>query len=383
MAEPLAATDEPTLSTELPDELLGDGPARWDVTGELPVGLLRRLGAAGLLCAEVPARFGGLGLSSVANGELTARVGARCSSVRSVMTSHGIAAATVRRFGDREQRRHYLAELTSGRLAAVGFSEPGAGSDLSAMRTRVVPAGQDVVVTGEKRWVTASRYADYILVLGVLVLGRQQEQAAAVLVPVDAPGVTLELVAHPMGCRAAGHCRVMLDDVRLPASAVLGGGGQSPAMLYTTALSYGRMSVAWGCAGIVAACLEAAVSHAAEREQGGAPLIEHQLVAGHIADLYVAEQVTDAICHRTSAQWDAGAAGLDLAAVLAKHVCATQAASASALAVQVLASWGADDGHVVARAYRDTKLMEIIEGSNEISRLLLARHAAERALAGR
>ena len=354
------------------DELVGDRAGAWDVEGELPVDLLRKLGAMGILCAEVPSKFGGLDANSLRNGELTAHVGALCSSLRSIMTSQGIAATAVRRFGDRAQRQRYLADLTGGRLAAVGFSEPGAGSDLAAMTTRVRPDGDSVVVTGEKRWVTGARYADYLV-----ILGRHGDDAAAVVVPADTPGVRVEPVPSPMGCRAAGHARVVLDDVRLPADAVLGGGRQPLSLLFTTALSYGRMSIAWGCAGIVRACLRAAAAHARDREQSGKPLGEHQLVAGHLADLYVAQEVVTQVCRHASAQQDAGSPEQAFAAVLAKHVGATQAARAAATAVQVLASWGAQDGHVVARAYRDAKLMEVIEGSNEISRLVLARHVLE------
>jgi len=354
------------------DELVGDRAGGWDVDGELPADLLRKLGAMGILCAEVPSKFGGLGASSLRNGELTAHTGALCSSLRSVMTSQGIAATAVRRFGDRAQRQRYLAELTGGRLAAVGFSEPGAGSDLAAMTTRVRPDGDGVVVTGEKRWVTGARYADLLL-----ILGRHGDDAAAVVVPADTPGVRVEPVPAPMGCRAAGHARVVLDDVRLPVNSVLGGGRQPLSLLFTTALSYGRMSIAWGCAGIVRACLRAAATHARGREQSGKPLGEHQLVAGHLADLYVAEEVVTQICRHASALQDAGSPEQAVAAVLAKHVGATHAARAAATAVQVLASWGADDGHVVARAYRDAKLMEVIEGSNEISRLVLARHVLD------
>jgi alkylation response protein AidB-like acyl-CoA dehydrogenase len=351
-------------------ELVGDQAAEWDLAGELPVGLLRKLGGEGILCAEVPAAFGGLGASSQDNGELTAYTGSLCSSLRSIMTSQGIAAWTIQRFGDREQRRRYLAELTSGQLAAVAFSEPEAGSDLSAMRTLIRPSGDSVVIDGQKVWTTGARYADLLL-----VLGRYGDGAAAVVVPAGAPGVRVEPVSDPMGCRAAGHSHVRLDGVRLPASYVLGGGGQALPLLFTTALSYGRMSVAWGCVGIVRACLSAAASHAKRREQSGKPLAEHQLVARHLSELLIAEQVSTRVCEYASRCWDAGSADMVLAAVLAKHVSACHAASSAATAVQVLASAGATDGHVAARAYRDAKLMEIIEGSNEICQLLLAGYA--------
>ncbi len=352
------------------DELIGDQAAGWDVAGELPVEPLRKLGAMGLLCAQVPASFGGIGASSQANGEFTAHVGALCSSVRSIMTSQGIAAAAIQRFGDRGQRKRYLAELTGGKLAAVGFSEPGAGSDLAAMRTRIEPDGDTVVVDGRKMWVTGARYADYLVIIGL-----HGDGAAAVVIPADTPGVRVEPVADPMGCRAAGHSDLVFDQVRLPVSCVLGGGGQSLPMLFTAALSYGRMSVAWGCVGIVRACRQAATAHAKRREQSGKPLGEHQLVARHLADLLVAERISQSVCEQASRDWDSSSPDMAISAVMAKHVSAGYAAGSAATAVQVLASAGAQDGHVVARAYRDAKLMEIIEGSNEICQLILAQHA--------
>jgi methoxymalonate biosynthesis protein len=355
---------------ELLGELVGDQAGAWDVAGEIPVALLRKLGASGMLCAQVPAGLGGPGASSRDNGELTAYAGSLCSSLRSVMTSQGMAAWTIQRFGDAGQRRQHLAELTSGQLAAVAISEPEAGSDLAAIRTTIRPEGKSVVLAGRKMWVTGSRYADLLV-----VLARHGDGAAFAVVPASAPGVRLEPVPHPLGCRAAGHAHARFDDVRLPASSVLGGGGQPLPLLFTTALSYGRVSIAWGCAGIVRACLDAAADHAATRVQGGKPLAEHQLVARHLAELFAAEQVSARACEHASQCWDSGSPDLVVAAVLAKHVSAGYAARSASSAVQVLGSAGAGDGHVVARAYRDAKVMELIEGSNEICQLILARHA--------
>ncbi|MFD7432744.1 acyl-CoA dehydrogenase family protein [Streptomyces sp. NPDC059818] len=364
--------EQPAGELALISELVGGRAASWDVAGELPVDLLRTLGARGLLCAQVPAAYGGLGLSSQDNGELTAHVGGLCSSLRSVMTSQGIVAWTVQRFGDRSQRRQILAELTAGKLTAVGFSEPGAGSDLAAMRTRIEPDedGDGFVVDGEKKWVTGTRYADF-----VLIVGRSGDGAAAAVVPVDTPGVHIELVPHPMGCRAAGHANIRLDQVRLPATHVLGGGGQPLSMLFTTALSYGRMSIAWGCVGILRACLYAAGSHVQQREQGGVALADHQLVRRHLAEMFIAEQASLRACEHASQCWDSASPDMGLMAVLAKHVSAGHAARSAETAVQLLGSAGAEDGHTVARAFRDAKLMELIEGSNEICQLVLADHA--------
>lgn len=354
---------------EFVDDLVGNRAAQWDRTGLLPDDVLRALAARGLLCAQVPTAFGGLGASSAANGEFTAYVGSRCSSLRSVLTSQGMAAWTVQRLGTPAQHAELLPKLADGQLAAVAFSEPGAGSDLSAIATTVEADGDIVVLNGQKTWTTAAHYADVIV-----VVGRYGSGAAAVAVPSSTPGVTVERVRQPSGCRAAGHAHVRLDNVRLPASAVLGG-GQPLMLLVTTALTYGRLSVAWGCAGILRGCLDAAGGHARTREQFGKRLASHQLVGRHLANLLTAEQTATRMCEHASRCWDSGSPDMVVATVLAKQVAAVQAAQGAATAVQVLGSAAAHEGHVVERAYRDAKLMELIEGSTEICQLILADHA--------
>ncbi|MEU7041095.1 acyl-CoA dehydrogenase family protein [Streptomyces varsoviensis] len=367
---------------------VGDRAGDWDRTGLLPLDLLRELGAAGRLCAEVPVEYGGWGLSSLLSGEYTAHVGSLCSSLRSVMTSQGMAAWTIQRFGTPRQQADWLPGLTGGRLAAVGFSEPDAGSDLAAMGTVIRRDGDAVVIDGRKKWVTAAHYADVLVIFGRYADGPAGPSdapdaadgtgggvAAAVLVPVDTPGVEVRRIADPLGCRAAGHADIGLDAVRLPADSVLGGYGLPLPLLVTTALAYGRMSVAWGCVGILRGCLAEATRHAATREQFGKPLAQHQLVARHLAELYTAEQVATRVCEHASRCWDEGSPDQVVATVLAKRVSSAQAAAGASSAVQVLASAGSRDGHPVARAHRDAKLMEIIEGSTELCQVLLADHA--------
>lgn len=345
-------------------------PAAWDLAGLLPDKVLRKLGGDGLLCAEVPEEYGGQGLSSRDGGEFTAYVGSLCSSLRSVMTSQGMAAWTIQRVGTPPQCREYLGRLTGGELAAVAFSEPQAGSDLSAMQTQIRQDGNEIVLDGTKVWTTAARYADLFVVAGV-----HCGAGAFVVVPADAAGVTVEPIANPAGCRAAGHANLRFESVRLPAEAMLGGGGQPLSWLFSTALAYGRISIAWGCVGILRACLSAATAHAATRRQFGKPLAEHQLVARHLAELYSAERAATLTCEHASQCWDAGSPEQVTAVVLAKYQSARDAARGAAIAAQILGSAAAQDGHVVARACRDAKLMEIIEGSSEICQLILAQYA--------
>jgi methoxymalonate biosynthesis protein len=369
-AEPRLDTAAELDSAAMISEIVGDQAGVWDTAGRLPIDRVRRIAEAGLLCPEVPRSFGGLGLSSLRAGEVTAYVGSLCSSLRSLMTSQGMAAWTVRRFGAPAQQAEYLPRLASGTLAGVAFSEPDAGSDLSAMTTRIEVDGDTARVSGRKTWITGAAYADLLV-----VFGRCGDGAAAVLVPTTARGVSVEPIRDPLGCRAAGHADVFLDDVRLPADHVVNRGGLPLDWLITSPLTHGRLSVAWGCVGILRACLHATTGHAAARHQFGQPLSGHQLVARRLAELLVAEQAATRVCEHASRCWDAGTPELVTAAVTAKHLAARSAARGAAAAVQVLGSAGAVDGHPVARAYRDAKLMEIIEGSTEISQLLLAKHA--------
>jgi len=350
--------------------MVGDDAETWDRTGSIPLGVLQEMSLQGVLCPQVPSSVGGLGYSSVETGRLTAHVGSQCSSLRSVMTSQGMAAWAVQRMGSRDQRRRHLGELTSGHLAAVAFSETDAGSDLSAITTRIRRDGDSIVLTGHKVWATAAHYADLLV-----VVARDGDDAAAVLVPAGAEGVRVERIPDPLGCRAAGHANIWLDAVRLPRDRVLGGGGQSLALLTTTALAYGRLSVAWGCVGILRACRVAATEHARSRQQFGKPLSEHQLISRHLAELLVSERVSTLACEQASKSWDSGAGAMVVDGVLAKHVAATNAVQSAAKALQVLASAGAKDSGPVARAHRDAKLMEIIEGSSEICQLMLAQHS--------
>jgi methoxymalonate biosynthesis protein len=354
---------------QLVDALVSDNAAEWDLRAKIPIRILRDFGTHGLLCPQAPKSAGGRGLSSLLTGEFTAYLGSRCSSLRSVMTSHGMAAWTIQKFASHQQRDFYLAELTSGKLAAVGFSEPEAGSDLSAMTTSISRDGRMAVVNGHKVWVTAADYADL-----VVIYGRLDNGAAAVLVPTSTPGVHLERIADPLGCRAAGHAHVYLDNVRLPIDNILGCTAYSLPLMISASLTYGRISVAWGCVGILRACLGEAASHARARRQFGKPIGQHQLIKRHLAELYVLEQSATRLCERASQSWDSATPDMAITAVLAKHFSACNAVQGAAMAVQVLASAGVKNGDLVARAYRDSKLMEIIEGTNEVCQLILADH---------
>ena len=274
-------------------------------------------------------------------------------------------------------RRELLPRLAAARWPRSRSASRARAATCRAIATTDRARRRRVVVDGHKVWVTAAR----------LRRPRRWSSAgtatarAVVVVPGDAPGVTRAPRARPAGLPGG---RARRRPARRGAAArprsVLGGGGQPLPLLVTTALAYGRMSVAWGCVGILRACLRRrGRAHADPAQQFGRPLAEHQLVARHLADLLVAEQIATRVCEHASRCWDDGSPEVVTATVLAKHV------SAGARRPRRRrrgpgAGVGRVPGtaHLVARAYRDAKLMEIIEGSTEICQLMLAEHALDR-----
>ncbi|MET7639873.1 acyl-CoA dehydrogenase family protein [Streptomyces sp. NPDC005438] len=364
------ADDQALGPADLLTRLVAADAGDWDRAGRIPRPVVRALAEAGVLCARVPRKWGGPGLDALADGRLTAHAGTLCASTRSLMTSQSMVAWALTRWGEPEQRQHFLPRLVTGTVAAVAFSEPEAGSDLAAMRTTVQDQGETVRVDGTKVWTTGGTYADL-----VLVFGRYGDGVAMVLVPTDAPGVHVTRRPHPAGCRAAGHADLTLDGVTVSRNHLLPGAGAPLSFVGQSVLAAGRLSVAWGCLGMIRSCLREAVQHARTREQFGQPLIRHQLVARHIGQTRALEQSVLRLCEHASGRWDQAAPDMFDAALVAKHVGAGAATSAASSAAQVLASAGADEQHPVARAVRDAKLMEIIEGSNEICQLQLAEQA--------
>jgi alkylation response protein AidB-like acyl-CoA dehydrogenase len=355
-----------------------DCASRWDQDGSLPDSVRKEFAASGLLAADLPERYGGAGLHPLALGEITARIGGECSALRGLLTVQGMVAAALLRWGTEAQRADWLPRLASGELTA-GFAatEQGAGSALGSVETRIETSGegppnrQDLVVSGHKRWITFGAVADVFL-----VLGSYEGKPAAVLVDADRAGVEREPVNGQLGMRAARIAHVSFDGVRVPGRQLVAPPGLGLSHVAGTALDHGRFTVAWGCVGMAEACVEDAATHAAGRRQGGIPLGDHQLVRSLLA-----RAATDAAgareLARRAAEARAPGPGHGVPETLmAKYAAASAAATASRDAVQVLGSAGCAPDSRAGRHFRDAKVMEIIEGAQQVSEL----HIAERLL---
>ena len=348
----------------------GAGAADWDGAGSLPIELIRGAGRAGLLAADLPHRYGGSGATALGLGELSAAAGGVCSSLRALVTVQGMVAAAVLRWGTAAQRETWLPRFASGEVvAAFGATEPGAGSELTAVRTRIEPAGPEVRITGRKIWVTFGAVADV-----VLVLGRLDGAPAAVLVEADRPGLRREPVRGQLGMRAAHVAHLDFDDVPVPRANLVAAPGFGLTHVAGTALDHGRYTVAWGCVGLASACQRLATGHALSRVQDGVRLAEHQLVRAMLARALVDVTAAEQLCRRAAALRAAGDPEWLVATVMAKYAAARTAATVSRDAVQIHGSAGCGADSAVGRFLRDAAVMQIIEGSHEVSEMHIADH---------
>ncbi|MEU4583025.1 acyl-CoA dehydrogenase family protein [Kitasatospora aureofaciens] len=343
----------------------------WDRAERLPEAFLEEFAARGLLGAAVPAGYGGAELDPITFGLLNEELGRGCSSVRSLVTVHGMASYAVARWGGDRQREHWLPRFaTGGAIGAFALTEPGAGSDVKALRTTARRTDDGFRLTGQKRWITFGQRADVYL-----LFARLDGREAAFLVPRDAPGLTVRPVTGMLGTKASMLAELSLVDCLVAPEALLGRPGFGLAAVAASALELGRYSVAWGCVGLAQACLDASLDHADRRETFGVRLRDHQLVQRMIADMATGTAAARLLCQQ--AGWlrqDRSTESLH-ATWLAKYHASRTAFRSASDAVQVHGAQGCGDGHPVQRYLRDAKVMEIIEGSTELQQTTIAESA--------
>jgi len=304
----------------------------------------------------------------VSLGEIHEEVGRGCSSVRSLLTVHTMASWTVQRWGTPAQRERWLPPMAAGdALGSFCLSEPEAGSDATGIRTTATPEGTGWVLNGVKKWITGGQRADVYL-----VFARTASSIGAFLVPRSAPGVQVRPIPEILGTRASMLAEVTFNDVVLDGDALLGPSGFTAGMVLTGTLDLGRYSVACGSAGIIAACLDACADYTSRRTVGGTKLRNLQLIQAKVSDMVTDVRAARLLCTEAGRLKDEGDSATLMATWVAKYFASTAAARHASEAVQIHGANGCGPDYPVARLYRDAKVMEIIEGSNEIQRTTIA-----------
>ena len=353
--------------------------AQWDKDHHFPIDAVHKMGGFGLFGITAPEAYGG------ADGDFTSlciaieELGRVDQSIGVTLEAGvGLGINPILTFGTDEQKSTWLPDLVAGKaLAGFGLTEPGAGSDAGATKTRAVLDNGEWVVSGAKQFITNSGSEITSLVTVTARTGDRGDgrpEISTIIVPSGTPGFVAEPAYDKLGWHISDTHPLAFTDARVPEDHLLGERGRGFAQ-FLASLDDGRVAIAALAVGCIQACLDLCVQYAGERTTFGKPIGAKQGVAFQIADLAVMVEAGRALTYQAAAMKDAGAPLKDFkqAAAIAKLYTSESAVTATRIATQVFGGYGFMEEYPVARFYRDAKILEIGEGTSEVQRILIAR----------
>ena len=348
----------------------------WDETGRIPEKVIAGLAERRLLGGLASTAAGGGGLDPLGLGLLAETVGTASASLASLLTVHSMVIHAVERFGGTSLKQQLLPRLAGGEvIGAFALSEPGAGTDINAITTEATLADDGVTLSGTKTWISFGRDAGVFL-----VFARSARGPCACIVEAGAPGVAIEPVDGMLGFRAARLATLRLDASPVPAQQIIGRPGLGLGMVALDALNQGRMCIAWASCGAQRACLDAAIRHVSERRTSRGTLGDEPAVRSAICDMRLQLEASQALTLAATAALTRRDADAPQRLMAAKLFASAGNARTAARAVELLGAIGCSSRTPVARQFRDAKVLEIIEGANDMLRVFLGeRYIAERA----
>ncbi|NBM17892.1 acyl-CoA dehydrogenase family protein [Streptomyces sp. GC420] len=367
----LEAADLIGLTRELAEKELAPRVAEAEAGEKFPRDVFRSLGRAGLLGLPYPEEYGGSGQPYEVYLQMLEEMGAVWSSVGVGVSVHALSCFALAVFGTGEQRREWLPDMLGGELlGAYCLSEPHAGSDPAAMRTRAVRDGDHYVVNGAKAWTTHGGHADFYTVMARTSEDRSHG-ISCFLIPADTPGLSADPPERKMGLTGSATATMRFDDVRVPVERRIGAEGQG-LQIALAGLDSGRLGIAAVATGLAQGALDHALRYARERETFGKPIIEHQGLAFVLADMAAAVDAARAVTLAAARLKDLGLP-FGREAAVAKMTATDNAMKVTTDAVQVLGGYGYTRDFPVERYMREAKVMQIFEGTNQIQRMVISR----------
>jgi alkylation response protein AidB-like acyl-CoA dehydrogenase len=362
------------LARELADKELAPRVEAHERRAEFPRDVMRTIGRAGLLGLPYPAEYGGAEQPYEVYLQVLEVLAARWLAVAEAVSVHTLACFPVAAYGTDQQRKRFLPDMLAGELlGAYCLSEPAGGSDAAAMTTRAVRDGDSYVVSGTKAWITHAGVADFYNVF-CRTGGPGAHGISCLLADAATPGINPQARERTMGLRSSPVAQIAFDGARIPADRLMGeeGVGFKIAM---QALDSGRLGIAACAVGLAQAALDYAVAYAKERSQFGRRIIHFQGLGFLLADMATQVSAARGLVLAAARRRDAGRP-YSTEAAKAKLFGTDMAMRVTTDAVQVLGGYGYVADHPVERYMREAKVLQIVEGTNQIQRLVIARSLA-------
>ncbi|HEY5058840.1 MAG TPA: acyl-CoA dehydrogenase family protein [Gaiellaceae bacterium] len=373
-----ALTDEQKalreLARDFAEKEIRPKEREYDEKMQHPADVIAKAHEVGLMNLHVPEEYGGLGLRSFDGMLVGEELYWGCSGIGTSVSANGLGSGPVLLFGSDEQKATWLAPLIeSPILCSFGLSEPGAGSDVASLQTTAVRDGDDYVLNGSKTFITNAGYAAWTVVFAKTDPRGGSKGMSAFIVPMDAPGVTIEQHLDKMGQRSTDTSAFALQEVRVPGANRIGEEGDGFKIAMAT-LDFTRPGTAAGAVGVAQAAYEHAVAYAKERVTFGMPIAMHQGVNFMIADMATEIEAARLLTWQASWMLDQGfGRKATLYTSFAKRFSADTAMKVTTDAVQVFGGYGYIKEYPVEKLMRDAKLFQIYEGTSQIQRLVIAK----------
>src|SRR5436853_2145169 len=346
-----------------------------DIDHKLDLELIEGMAELGILGIVIPEEYGGAGLDYVSEALACEEIERGEAAFRTLISVHvGLNSSSVLKYGSEDQKQRYLVPQAKGeKLACFGLTEPGAGSDVAAMRTSARREGDTYVLNGQKNWISYATVADHQLVCAKTDTEAGHKGMSAFIVERSWKGVTTRDTENKLGIWAGSTGELFFENVEVPAENRLGEEGQGfEIAMYS--LDQGRFTVAAGAVGVVRACLERSVEYARERETFGEPIGKYQLVQDMIAEMVLGYETSKLLVMQAAWLKNQGVRNTRETS-LAKWHATESAFRAAHLAIQVHGAYGYSAEYGIERYFRNARAPIIYEGTTQVHKLMQAEHA--------
>lgn len=347
----------------------------YDREERFPHEIYEQMGPLGLTGGVVPEQYGGAGLDYVTYALLIMELARYCQAMAAAATwSSGVAGSSLLKYGSEAQKAKYLVPLAEGRgPIAFALTEEHTGSDVASMRTRITRDGDGYRINGCKIWISMIGSCKWILAFGTIDPAAGRKGICSFVVEPDWPGLIRRPFKNKLAFRCMETGELVFDNVYVPAENLVGVEGQGFEIAMCS-VENGRLGVASRCVGIMRACLEDSISYAKNRITFGQQIGQRQLVQSKITDMVVAYHSSRLLTLQLAQMRDTGERAREFGSMAKMHASDSAMRTAEA-AMQIHGAYGFSDEYNVGRHFRDAKVMQVIEGSNDIHRALIAEYA--------
>ena len=354
-------------------ERLAPNAAAWEKAGTYPREIIDEMGALGLMGMSVPEEWDGAGTDQVSYALALMEIAAGDGGLSTIMSVHNSPICKcVLSYGTDEQKEKFLKPMARGEMiGAFCLTEPGAGSDASALKTKAVKDGNGYRLNGTKQFITNGQSGQVAVIFAVTDPEAGKKGISAFLVPTDTPGYVVAKVEEKLGQKASDTCQIVFDDMRIAGEALLGNEGEGYKMALEN-LEAGRIGIAAQSVGMAGAALDFAIAYAKERETFGKPIFDHQAVGFRLADMATKLEAARLLTLNAARLRDQGVACLKEAA-MAKLYASEVAEEICSAAIQTLGGYGYLSEYPIEKIYRDVRVCQIYEGTSDIQKLIIRR----------